>query len=133
MRQIKFNSVRPEMPKPRRFPPLWSVKDIGAAFVAKDSGGQKLACVYYEEEPGRRIAAHLCLQVPFLHLFGLWPNRTIQTASRIADHSPRVLVSQGTNMADAIRQIGVSGVTVYRWRQEFGGLKIEQMKAIEGS
>ena len=29
---------------------------------------------------------------------------------------------------DAIRQIGVSEVTYYRWRQEFGGLKIEQVK-----
>ena len=34
-----------------------------------------------------------------------------------------VLVSQGESMADAIRQIGVSEVTYYRWRQEFGGLK----------
>ena len=31
-------------------------------------------------------------------------------------------------MADAIRQIGVSEVTYYRWRQEFGGLKTEQVK-----
>ena len=31
-----------------------------------------------------------------------------------------VLVSQGQNMVDAIRQIGVSEVTYYRWRQEFG-------------
>jgi transposase-like protein len=37
-----------------------------------------------------------------------------------------VLVSQGQNMVDAIRQIGVSEVTYYRWRQEFGGLKSEQ-------
>jgi len=37
-----------------------------------------------------------------------------------------VLVSQGQSMADSIRQIGVSEVTFYRWRQEFGGLKIEQ-------
>ena len=32
-----------------------------------------------------------------------------------------VLVSQGQNMVDAIRQTGVSEVTYYRWRQEFGG------------
>ena len=38
-----------------------------------------------------------------------------------------VLVSQGQAMADAIRQIGVSEVTYYRWRQEFGGLKTEQV------
>ena len=30
-----------------------------------------------------------------------------------------VLVSQGQNIADAIRQIGVSEVTYYRWRQEY--------------
>jgi transposase-like protein len=34
-------------------------------------------------------------------------------------------------MADAIRQIGVSEVTYYRWRQEFGGLKIEQIKRLK--
>jgi putative transposase len=34
-------------------------------------------------------------------------------------------------MADAIRQIGVSEVTYYRWRQEFGGLQIEQVKCLK--
>ena len=43
----------------RRFPPPWSVEDIDAAFVVKDGSGQKLAYVYYEEEPGRRSAAKL--------------------------------------------------------------------------
>jgi len=42
-----------------------------------------------------------------------------------------VLVSQGQPMADAIRQIGVSEVTYYRWRQEFGGLKTEQVKRLK--
>jgi putative transposase len=28
-------------------------------------------------------------------------------------------------------QIGVSEVTYYRWRQEFGGLKIEQVKRLK--
>ena len=41
-----------------------------------------------------------------------------------------VLVSQGQR-ADAIRQIGVSEVTYYRWRQEFGGLKTEQVKRLK--
>lgn len=42
-----------------------------------------------------------------------------------------VLVSQGMSMADAIRQIGVSEVTFYRWRQEFGGLKTDQVKRLK--
>ena len=33
----------------------------------------------------------------------------------------------------AIRQIGVSEVTYYRWRQEFGGLKIEQVKRLKAN
>ena len=42
-----------------------------------------------------------------------------------------VLVSQGHNIADAIHQIGVSEVTYYRWRQEYGGLKTEQVKRLK--
>jgi putative transposase len=42
-----------------------------------------------------------------------------------------VVVSQGQNIGDAIRQIGVSEVTYYRWRQEFGGLKTEQIKRLK--
>jgi hypothetical protein len=43
----------------RRSPPPWSVEDIDAAFVVTDSAGQKLAYVYFEEEPGRRSAPKL--------------------------------------------------------------------------
>ena len=32
----------------RCFPAPWSVDDIGAAYVVKDGGGQKLAYIYYE-------------------------------------------------------------------------------------
>ena len=34
-------------------------------------------------------------------------------------------------MADAIRQIGVSEVTFYRWRKEFGGMKADQLKRLK--
>ena len=39
-----------------------------------------------------------------------------------------VLVSQGQSVADAIRSIGVTEVSYYRWRREFGGLKTNQVK-----
>jgi putative transposase len=42
-----------------------------------------------------------------------------------------VLSSQGEPIADAIRQIGVSEVTYYRWRQEYGGLKSNQVKRLK--
>jgi hypothetical protein len=37
------------MPEPRRFPPPW----------VRGAKGQALAYVYFEDEPGRRTAAHL--------------------------------------------------------------------------
>ena len=43
----------------RHFPPPWSVEELDACFIVKDSAGHKLAFVYYEEEPGRRSAAKL--------------------------------------------------------------------------
>ena len=42
-----------------------------------------------------------------------------------------VLVGQGQSVAEAIRAIGVSEVTYYRWRREFGGLKSDQVKRLK--
>ena len=42
-----------------------------------------------------------------------------------------VLVSQGSSVADAIRSIGVTEVTYYRRRQEYGGLKSGQVKRMK--
>ncbi len=47
------------MVEARRFPPPWSVEELDACFVVRDSDGQKLAYVYFEDEPGRRSAAKL--------------------------------------------------------------------------
>jgi hypothetical protein len=43
----------------RRFPPPWSVEEQDACFVVRDHGGQQLAYVYFEDEPGRRSSAKL--------------------------------------------------------------------------
>ena len=39
--------------------------------------------------------------------------------------------NQGSTIADAIRQIGVSEVTSYRWRKECGGMKTDQLKRLK--
>ena len=42
-----------------------------------------------------------------------------------------VLASQGEPIADAVRSIGVTEVTYYRWRREYGGLKSDQVKRLK--
>jgi putative transposase len=42
-----------------------------------------------------------------------------------------VLYSQGMSMADAIRQLGVSEVTFYRWRKEYGGMSGDQLRRLK--
>ena len=42
-----------------------------------------------------------------------------------------VLLAQGQTVADAIRAIGVTEVTYYRWRNEYGGLKSDQIKRLK--
>jgi hypothetical protein len=48
----------------RRFPPPWAVEEQPACFVVRDQGGQQLAYVYFEDEPGRRSAAKLLSKAP---------------------------------------------------------------------
>jgi len=42
-----------------------------------------------------------------------------------------VLLAQGRPVAEAVRSIGVTEVTYYRWRQEYGGLKGDQVKRLK--
>ena len=42
-----------------------------------------------------------------------------------------VLVSQGQSVAEAVRSIGVTPFTYYRWRKEFGGLKTDQVRRLK--
>ena len=42
-----------------------------------------------------------------------------------------VLHIQGMSMADAIRQLGVSEVTFYRWRKEFGGMSGNRLRRLK--
>jgi putative transposase len=37
-----------------------------------------------------------------------------------------VLLSQGNNIGVTCKKVGVSDVTYYRWRKEFGGMRVDQ-------
>ena len=42
-----------------------------------------------------------------------------------------VLLSKGEKVEQVIRKIGVSDVTYYRWRKEYGGMKVDQAKKLK--
>jgi putative transposase len=42
-----------------------------------------------------------------------------------------VLISQGATTAEASRKIGVTEQTYYRWRREYGGMRIEQARRLK--
>ena len=42
-----------------------------------------------------------------------------------------MLLSQGQNVAQACKAIGITEQTYYRWRKEFGGLKTDQAKRLK--
>lgn len=39
--------------------------------------------------------------------------------------------AQGSTIADACRRIGVTEQTYYRWRKEYGGLKVDQARRMK--
>ena len=41
-----------------------------------------------------------------------------------------ILVSQGSTIAEAARKIGVTEQTYYRWRREYGGMRINEVKRL---
>jgi putative transposase len=42
-----------------------------------------------------------------------------------------VLVAKGATVAEASRQIGVTEQTLYRWRKEYGGMRIDQARRLK--
>jgi transposase-like protein len=42
-----------------------------------------------------------------------------------------VALAQGSTVAEASRQIGVTEQTFYRWRSEYGGLRVDQVKRLK--
>lgn len=42
-----------------------------------------------------------------------------------------VLQGQGKSVSEAVRQIGVTQQTYYRWRREYGGMNRDQLKRLK--
>ncbi len=42
-----------------------------------------------------------------------------------------VLLSQGLTVGEASRKLGVTEQTYYRWRKEYGGMRVEQAKRLK--
>ena len=42
-----------------------------------------------------------------------------------------VLLSQGSTVGEASRKLGVTEQTYYRWRKEYGGMRVEQAKRLQ--
>jgi hypothetical protein len=43
----------------RHFTPPWSVQELEACFIVTDSAGQKLAYIYFEDEPGTALGGQI--------------------------------------------------------------------------
>ena len=42
-----------------------------------------------------------------------------------------VLISQGASTPEASRKVGITEQTYYRWRREYGGMRIEQARRLK--
>ena len=42
-----------------------------------------------------------------------------------------VLLSKGTTAAEAVRKLGITEQTYYRWRREYGGMRVEQARRLK--
>ena len=54
---------------------------------------------------------------------------TEETIQKLRD--AEVLLSQGSSVSEACRQLGVTDSTYYRWRKEFGGIRSDQAKHLK--
>ncbi len=59
--------------------------------------------------------------------------RKTYTAEQIINklREAEVLLSQGSSAGEASRRIGVTEQTYYRWRKEYGGMRVEQARRLK--
>jgi transposase-like protein len=42
-----------------------------------------------------------------------------------------ILLSQGVSVGEASRKLGITEQTYYRWRKEYGGMRVEQARKLK--
>lgn len=42
-----------------------------------------------------------------------------------------VYLAEGVSVVEAVRRLGVTKITYYRWRREYGGMKVDQAKRLK--
>ena len=59
--------------------------------------------------------------------------RRTHTAEQIINklREAEVLLSQGGTVGEAGRKIGITEQTYYRWRKEYGGMRVEQARRLK--
>ena len=52
------------------------------------------------------------------------------TVEQIIGHlrQAEIRISEGKTVAEVVRELGVSEQTYYRWRKEYGGMEVEQLR-----
>ena len=55
------------------------------------------------------------------------------TAEQIIGHlrQAEIRISEGKTVAEVVRELGVSEPTYYRWRKEYGGMEVEQLRRLK--
>ena len=55
------------------------------------------------------------------------------TAEQIIGHlrQAEIRISEGKTVAEVVRELGVSEPTYYRWRKQYGGMEVEQLRRLK--
>ena len=55
------------------------------------------------------------------------------TAEQIIGHlrQAEIRISEGKTVLEAVRELGVSEQTYYRWRKEYGGMEVDQVRRLK--
>ncbi|WP_143559330.1 sulfite exporter TauE/SafE family protein, partial [Solemya velum gill symbiont] len=117
---------------------------FGIPAIIAAIGGATLLGMLSEADPLHvyRIADHVFVITPvkltiavlmaffaYAELMGIKRHKPEEIVQKL--RQVEVLVGQGTARIDAIREIGITEQTYYRWRKKYGGMGIDQLKELK--